>query len=85
MCDPLDGARRGERTDDLLVKHADLVCGDVMAVDPDDAVIFATRFQACEKVGVVGRVEWIRTESPFVWRERMTTSARPSKSRLTSS
>jgi hypothetical protein len=42
--DPFDSARLGERTHDLLVKHADLTRGVVVAVDPDDAVEFSAWF-----------------------------------------
>ena len=56
MRDPLDSARLRQRTDDLLVEHADPVCRAVVAVDADYTIIFAAWFQACEKISPVGRV-----------------------------
>ena len=61
MRDPLDGTRLCERTDDLLVEYADVLCGGVVAVDADRTVVFSAWLQACEKIGAVGRIHALRT------------------------
>ena len=54
VCDPLH-ARRQLR-DELLVEDADVVRGDVVTIDTDDAVILSPGLEAGEELGAVGGV-----------------------------
>ena len=47
---------RGKPVNQLLVEDPDVVRGDIVPVDADDAVVLASRLEASEELGAVFRV-----------------------------
>ena len=56
MCDPLDSPSLSQSVDNIFVKHADAVCGDVVPVDAHDPIILSSGFQFCKEICAVLRI-----------------------------